>query len=252
MNPVLDEIIRTGSTVSESGAKLAVHSHIPVEEGLFLQRLVAQIKPQISVEVGLAYGVSSLFICEILATQPAARHIVIDPHQYLANEVHSDHKTFEGSGLHSLKRAGYSHLIDFRDASSELALPQLVAEGLRADFAFIDGWHTFDSTLVDFFYVDRLLKPGGVVVLDDTDFPSVWKFCRYLVTNRDYTVIATLPIPEKRRRNLIKLYGLHYSRVARRALWRLTHHDGLVPFSRAIAFRKNSNDSRSWDFHRPF
>lgn len=252
MNPVLDEILRTETVTSESGAPLRVNSHIPVEEGLFLQRLVAQVKPQTSVEVGLAYGVSTLFICEILATQPSARHIVIDPHQYQPSEVHQNHQTFDGAGLHNLKRAGYSHLIDFRNAPSEIALPQLVAEGLHVDFAFIDGWHTFDSTLVDFFYVDRLLKPGGVVVLDDTDFPSVWKFCRYLVANRDYTVIDSLPIPEKRRRNLVKLYGLHYSRVARRALWRLTHHDGLVPASRAIAFRKNSNDSRSWDFHRPF
>jgi hypothetical protein len=32
--------------------------------------------------------------------------------------------------------------------------------GVQVDFAFMDGWHTFDYTLLDFFYTDKL---GGHV-----------------------------------------------------------------------------------------
>ena len=120
------------------------------------------------------------------------------------------------------------------------------------DFAFIDGWHTFDFALVDFFYVDRLLRPGGVVVLDDTDFPSVWKLCRYIVSNRAYKVIQCLPskqLPTARLPVRMALIGL---RSGWRWLRGLAKKDGLVPYSRCVAFRKEADDTRSWDFHRSF
>jgi len=45
------------------------------------------------------------------------------------------------------------------------------AQGERIDFAFIDGAHTFDHVLVDFFYIDRMLNVGGIVAFDDVGFP---------------------------------------------------------------------------------
>ena len=37
------------------------------------------------------------------------------------------------------------------------AMPELLKKGEENyDFIFIDGWHTFDYTLVDFFYSDKL------------------------------------------------------------------------------------------------
>ncbi len=189
MNPVLEEILRTGFAISRSGKRLQVRSHITAEEGNFLQEIVAEIKPRVSLEVGFAYGVSTLFICETLASQPAARHIVIDPHQFQPTGMQKGHETYDGAGLYNLKKAGYDRFVEFLEVPSQLALPKLVSEGVQVDFAFIDGFHTFDFALVDFFYVDRLLRCGGVVVLDDTDFPSLWKLCRYIVTNRSYTVV---------------------------------------------------------------
>jgi predicted O-methyltransferase YrrM len=75
---------------------------------------------------------------------------------------------FDGLGLANLDRAGYARLVEFHDEPSYRALPALEAAGQRIEFAFIDGWHTFDYVMVDFFYVDRMLRVGGIVVLDDT------------------------------------------------------------------------------------
>ena len=86
-------------------------------------------------------------------------------------------------------------MIEFHDAPSYLALPSLVSQGVKVDFAFIDGWHTFDFASMDFFLCDLLLSPGGVVVIDDTNFPSVWKLCRFITTNRAYSVVRCLPVP---------------------------------------------------------
>jgi predicted O-methyltransferase YrrM len=249
MNPVLSEMVQLGVAGSESGKIHKIHSQIPTEEGFFLKSIVSEFKPRIILEVGLGYGISALFICDALSQIPDARHIVIDPHQVRPGATHI---SFEGVGLENLRKAGYESLIEFHDAPSQLALPLLVSQGVKIDFAFIDGWHTFDFASVDFFYVDLLLRPGGIVVIDDTDFPSVWKLCRYITTNRAYSVIRCLPAREASLRLSPRNLMTRVSHSISRYSYRLTHDDGLLPFSRCVAFKKEADDSRSWDFHRNF
>jgi len=67
--------------------------------------------------------------------------------------------------------------------------------GTKIDFAFIDGMHTFDYTLIDFFYIDRLLNAGGVIVFDDLCIPAVNKVCRYALTNRAYSLFEIQDLP---------------------------------------------------------
>ena len=43
----------------------------------------------------------------------------------------------------------------------------------NALLAFIDGDHRFDPGFVDFFFVHRLLKPGGLVVVDLNGFKKI-------------------------------------------------------------------------------
>jgi len=249
MNPVLSELIRSGVAVSRNGKTHTIHSHIPTEEGLFLESIISEVKPRVSLEVGLGYGISALFICEALSKLLNPRHIVIDPHQLQSTETHV---SFEGIGLENLKKAGYEWMIEFHDAPSYLALPSLVSQSVKVDFAFIDGWHTFDFASMDFFYMDLLLPPGGVVVIDDTNFPSVWKLCRFITTNRAYSVVRCLPMPDVSSLFSRKGLGTRVYRSVWRSMYRMTHGDNLVPHSRCIAFRKEADDSRSWDFHREF
>jgi predicted O-methyltransferase YrrM len=250
VNPVLTELIETGVAVSESGKVHKVRSHIPTNEGQFLERLVSDLKPAVSLEVGLAYGVSTLFICKGLEGVPKPRHIVIDPNQFSPTPLQE--VCFEGIGLYNLRKAGYEHMIDFHDTPSYLALPALVRDGVKLDFAFIDGWHTFDFASVDFFYVDLLLRPGGIVVIDDTYFPSVWKLARYIVRNRAYKVVDCLPVADVVTRHPLRWLLRNGTRRVSRAWYRRTHDDGLLPSSRCIAFKKEAEDNRSWDFHKDF
>lgn len=248
MNPVLAEMLRTNVVKSESGKELRLHSHIPLEEGLFLQEMVARTKPNVSLEIGLGFGVSAHFICEALAQLPNSRHIAIDRHQL---EASATHISFEGSGLYNLRLAGYERLIELHAEPSYLALPSLVSKGTEVDFAFIDGWHTFDYALTDFFYVDLLLRPGGVVVIDDTNFPSVWRLCRFIVTNLAYSVAGRVPLQSE---STVRSFSF-----ATQCLWAagdkigsIFRRDGLYRHSRCIAFRKKADDIRSWDFHHRF
>jgi hypothetical protein len=64
-------------------------------------------------------------------------------------------------------------------------LPRLAAAGARIQFAFIDGWHTFHHTLVDFFFVDRMLNVGEIVIIDDVGYSSL---CHFILNNRKCTL----------------------------------------------------------------
>lgn len=252
MNQVLEQILTTGTVAAETGDRFELHSHVSRDQGAFLQGLIGEIDARTTLEVGVGYGISGLFICDAVADRPAARHILIDPKQYS--------EWWHGIGIKNLREAGYGELIDFRELPSHIALPQLELEGVTVDFAFIDGWHTFDNTLLDFFLIDRILRVGGIVAIDDTQWPSVRKTCRYIVTNRKYKVLRCLG-PGKRLR--FPAVRRIMSSAARRSeiIGKLLRAElaipdselGLLPNSRCIALQKlAADDGRECFGHEEF
>jgi predicted O-methyltransferase YrrM len=76
----------------------------------------------------------------------------------------------------NLRRAGFEDLITFYPEPSYRCLPRLEASQETFDFAFVDGMHTFDYVFTDFFYIDKMLPVGGVIVFDDVYYPSTGSF----------------------------------------------------------------------------
>lgn len=182
MNSVLAGILASGMVTRADGTSIPLHSATTRQEGEALQRLIRARRPEVTLEVGLAFGVSALFICEALAEVGGRTHVAIDPHQ----------PQWDNLGLRHLEQAGFSHLLEYHEMPSYRALPLLEAAGRRIDFAFIDGWHTFDYAMIDFFYIDRLLTPGGLLVLDDAwSYPALRKLARYIAKHRRYQPIET-------------------------------------------------------------
>jgi predicted O-methyltransferase YrrM len=257
MNPVLETILRTGNTTSADGEIIKVHSQISEKEGELLQEIISEVRPRVSLEIGLAYGIASLYICEALAKVQAERHIIIDPCQ---------HQGWKGIGFLNLRRAGYEKMIEFHEAPSFRVLPKLEADGLRIDFAFIDGWHTFDYVMVDFFHIDKMLRVGGVVVFDDLYYPSIRKVCRYILTNLPYSVFQK-PAPDASRRVTLKrwlafklpIFSNEVRRIAKPEILEPDHKLGLGDPG-YVALRKDkedvcgdgSNGTRRWDDHHEF
>jgi predicted O-methyltransferase YrrM len=256
MNSVLEEIVRTGHMVQADGTRHPVHSNIAPEQVSFLSDQVRAARPKRTLEVGLAYGTSALAILDGVDRRVHEKHICIDPYQ---NHL----PDWGGRGLYNLERAGLSSLIEFHEDCSYEALPRILARGDIVDFAFIDGWHTFDYVLVDFFYVDKLLRLGGTVVLDDVDQPPIRKLLRYVLTNLDYSLVRTLPRPLSWRRHTVNAVGGAFNRLgATPSLRRFVHHlfrpeflnpdERLGLDSRIVALRKEGNDRRRWDDHAEF
>jgi predicted O-methyltransferase YrrM len=81
MNPVLREILETHTTATPNGDRIPVTDSIDDAEAELLFQILAEQKPTITLEVGLAAGVSALVICDVLQKTLANRHIIIDPFQ---------------------------------------------------------------------------------------------------------------------------------------------------------------------------
>jgi predicted O-methyltransferase YrrM len=252
MDKVLQSLISTRSVVTKDGINRALGDHhIPEEEGNFLQETIRRTQPRVSLEVGCAYGVSSLYICEALRQVDATKHIIIDAYQ---------HDSFEGIGLANLRRAGYDDLIDFYETFSYKSLVFLIEECKEIDFAFIDGQHTFDYVLVDFFLIDKLLRPGGIVVLDDFTYPSIRSVCRYVLLNLRYKCVG----PSSRVSALQKLAARVSASTPLRRILKpaISVPDGHLnlPNSRYVALEKLEDDrigegdgaTRHHTTHRPF
>jgi predicted O-methyltransferase YrrM len=147
-------------------------------EGEALRGWVQRERALRTLETGLGYAVSTLFICEgLLANGVGGRHVAIDPR---LPGSHVD------AGLDTLEQAGVRELVEFYAEGSEVVLPRLLAEGREFDLAFIDGNHRFEGVFLDLVYSGRLLKEGGIVFVDDMQLPAIRRAVGFCTTNLDW------------------------------------------------------------------
>lgn len=144
-----------------------------------LYQLVKADRPIRTLEVGMAYGVSSLFLCQALRENGTGTHTAIDPFQT---------STWHGIALLNLERAGLRDLVTFHELSSHVALPRLLDAGERFDVVFIDGSHRFDDAFIDTYYLDLMLNVGGCLVFDDLWMASIRKIAAFMLRNRHYAL----------------------------------------------------------------
>jgi len=148
---------------------------IGASDGDVLRDLLLAEKARTVIEIGLAYGASALAIAEALVANGSGhgRHLIIDPFQ----------NRFHGSGWSAIVEAGIAGLCLLFEERSQIVLPRLASEGFLADVAFVDGSHIFHNVFVDLFYLRELVRPGGLVILDDCSYPSVATAVRYFQLN---------------------------------------------------------------------
>ena len=235
MNPVLEEMLRSGQVTDAAGAHRKLIGPMSRAGGELIREVFESVKPDVSVETGFAYGVATLFACAGLEhNQKPARHIVIDPLQS---------SMFHMIGMLNIERAGYGRFVELREAPSEIALPELLAADTRIQAAIIDGFHTFDHALVDFFYINKMLEIGGVVIFDDVNLPSLARLIAHIATYPCYRVLKATTPPRAPNPLVSLRRRLHRHRLS-------TSHMRDNP--RILALQKIAPDTREWDWHADF
>jgi predicted O-methyltransferase YrrM len=175
----LADFYNTGIVVDKNGNERKIDSSISMAESKVLIRVVQDLNAKVTLETGVAFGGSALAICLAKNKEGIKLHYGVDPNQT---------DFYGGAALALLEKEKLIDQFVLLEGPSHMMLPQLIASKVKLDFAFIDGWHTFDYTLVDFFLIDKMLRPGGMVALHDMQGLSKQKVLNYLLSHRKYKV----------------------------------------------------------------
>ena len=230
---LLEQTLRDQVAFDREGRKYPLSSSIPPASVARMQELIRTYKPRQTLEVGCAMGVSTLAILEELARSTGGHHTAIDPNQ---SGDAPDH--WHGIGAAMVSRAGLASSFQLIEEPSYAALPELLRQGRRFDLIFIDGWHSFDFTFIDYFYADLMLNDGGILIFDDAEMPQVHHVCRFLEEHKAYQRLGPAP------------HGSPLSLFARlrQRLFRDTSDHSPTHWGSIYAYRKLKTTTVPWGF----
>lgn len=110
-------------------------------------------------------------------TAAGARHVAISPP---ADEHRRIRDWCERAGIDC-------GALEFVEGCSDDVLPKLDPDHL--DMAFIDGGHSFPIPVIDWHYVARRLRVGGILVLDDVPIPAVAVVFRAMLADPGWVLL---------------------------------------------------------------
>lgn len=238
LSPLIDEILTSRLVHDRDGQPVPLRGNIDREEGQFLFDLIREDASICrTLEVGCAFGLSSLFICSALQDRPCREHFLIDPYQ---------DENYQGIGLLNLQRAGFDFFRLIPD-KSEFALPELLqtSEG-QFDLIFIDGLHSFDQASLDFYFANRLIKVGGYIIFDDCSFKSVSRVLAYALKYPAYQFHSQVRETSSLKKiarfgfNLLPEFVYHYLLPLK-----VNNFRNRLRFSSMVALKKVADDQRS-------
>jgi predicted O-methyltransferase YrrM len=244
MTSIIEEIYKSQVVFDARGNPHPLIDHVDEAEGAFLSSFIRdRIDIAETLEVGFAYGISALHITTATLGRAGAKHVAIDPFQ------RTDYK---GIGIANLERAGIKSF-ELIEEFSELALPALLRERPQSfDLVFIDGWHTFDHTLLDMFYGNRLLRVGGYLIVDDCNMPSVAKAVDYVSKYPAYRIIGQSPLPGNRRlaSHVLRSIPRRAAGMLPRQIYDQQYAQRMFPTM--VALQKVAEDERRWNWFASF
>jgi predicted O-methyltransferase YrrM len=175
--PELVDIYSQRKLRAESGKEFELGACSTVNNLVTLMNLFSQVKPNRTLEIGMAFGGSCLLFAALFRqnnVKATKQHIAIDPFQ-------TSH--WEQLGIKAVQRAGLADYVSVQEELSSIELPKLVAQQEQFDLVYVDGSHLFEDVFVDAYFTAKLLAIRGVVVFDDCRDPNVSKVIRFLRRN---------------------------------------------------------------------
>ena len=177
-NSILQNMYQTRCVVDAENNSYSIGAVISIIHANALYHSVMTFKPRVVLEVGMAYGASSLAILTALRDLGQNGSLIsIDPFQ-------STH--WHNIGILNIQRSNLAKSHTVIEQYDYLALPRLLEQGHSIDLAYIDGNHEFDYALLDFFYIDKMLGVGGVVAFNDCALPAVKRVLSFVRKVRAY------------------------------------------------------------------
>lgn len=182
----LESMLRGERIEGSDGTLHELHSGTKIHyvKGAVLHDWHDRLRPELSIETGLAYGYSTLFVLGSMKREGYGHHMALDPYQFTS---------YAGVGTTQAAHVGMQDRFTFLEEDSATGLARLASEGRRAQWIFIDGDHRYDGVMLDFVLGARMLDVGGVIILDDLWLKSVSKVAKFVRRNRPDFVQEKVP-----------------------------------------------------------
>lgn len=120
---------------------------------------VRHARPEVVMETGVAHGVSSRVVLEALNSNDRGHLWSIDVPNPLNRQVHGQ----EGVAVTDACRPRWTYV----EGESRRRMPSLVKEVGKVGLFVHDSLHTFKNTLFEMEQAASVMKPGGVMLIDD-------------------------------------------------------------------------------------
>lgn len=172
-SPALQHLYAEGVVTGKTGKRIPAAGGLSTINNLLaIKRLLDAHRPKRTMEIGLACGGSALLFGHYHKTNNSAEksHTAIDAYQH----------DYDHAAIRELEDAGLEKYVEHVSELSQVALPRLWDEDCIFDFAYIDGSHEFDDVFVDFYFTDKVLSPGGLLLFDDCSNPKVRRVIRMI------------------------------------------------------------------------
>ena len=177
LSPAINTLLSSRTIVGRSGRIHQVQGTSTINNLVVIANLMNEMKTTHTLEIGMAYGASTLVFCAThsnLNLEEQSEHIAIDPFQI---------KHYDDCGVISIQNANLDKYLQIHYEPSCYVLPQLMQQGKKYDLIYIDGSHLFEDAFLDAYFTLRLLRTGGVMLLDDSSDPHVAKVISFLRSN---------------------------------------------------------------------
>jgi predicted O-methyltransferase YrrM len=217
--PELEEMYQARTLVGRTGKTFQSAALSTPNNLLALKSLMLKERPENTLEIGLAFGGSCLALAA--AHRALGRngvcHVSVDPYQ---------DTVWDGVARIYLDRAKLSSGVQILCEPSSIALPKLLSEGREFGLIYVDGSHLFEDVFVDVYFAWKLLRSGGIVLLDDSTDPHIQKVIKFVKRNLAESL------------QLIEIPGVSFARRIAQAL---------SGQRQLTAFRKVNVAERQWD-----
>lgn len=183
--------------------------HVPIGRGRVLYRHIRRTKPENVLELGTARGASALFIAGALEANGKGHLTTVDSRGYAWTDP-SPEEVIGNAGLAhrvTLDRSYSTYTWFLKERLEACSDPDGVVHP-EWDLVFLDGSKSWSTDGLAVLLIEKLLRPGGWLLLDDLTWTyEEGPIKRGKTTHYDVDLTA-LSEPERIEPHLLKIYEL--------------------------------------------
>ena len=198
----------------------------PFHEGDFLYLLIRNNKFRDCLETGFKTGSTALYMAFAVAKEKGS-----------VTSICMDEPETVKIGLSLLADLDCLRFHTLINKNSNTALPELFYSRKNFDLVYVDGWKTFDHLVMEIYFINQMLKKGGIIVLDDSHMPSVRKVILILLRYYNYKEISYVDYNQSYRLRASFVFQVQSIYAPYRAFEKTQNIDEQLPFKNWNFFR---------------